>query len=203
MKPGIIACCLVVASLPLVACNDGRQADTRAIATDTPGIGTAPATAPATGLGAAQTVEVELQNRDGQVIGTAQISEEGEGVRIAIQASNLPPGPKGFHFHETGQCDPPGFQTAGGHFAPMDRQHGLENPQGPHAGDMPNLTVGPDGRADTTIVNPRVTLREGQPNSLIDQDGTALIIHAERDDQVTDPTGNSGDRIACGVVRRN
>jgi len=150
--------------------------------------------------GTAGALTVNLIGSDGQPVGTARIREEGEGVSIAIEANGLPPGRKGFHFHETGRCDPPGFQSAGGHFAPQDGQHGLDNPAGPHAGDMENLEVGGDGSVNTTVVNPRVTLRRGAANSLLDGDGTALVIHAEEDDQRTDPTGDSGDRIACGVV---
>jgi superoxide dismutase, Cu-Zn family len=160
-----------------------------------------PATgAEAPGAQAEAALEIELIDRNGERIGTARLSETAEGVSVAIQASALPPGPRGFHFHETGRCDPPSFQTAGAHFAPQGREHGLENPAGPHAGDMPNLQVRPDGTADTTLVNPRVTLQLGRENSLRDADGTALVIHAERDDQRTDPTGESGDRIACGVI---
>jgi superoxide dismutase, Cu-Zn family len=148
-------------------------------------------------------VTFDLIDASGTAIGTARLTDRGEGVSIAIEARGLPPGPKGFHFHEVGRCDPPAFESAGGHFAPEGRQHGLDNPQGPHAGDMENLVVGGDGTVSTTIVNPRVTLRRGVANSLYDSDGTALVIHAGEDDQRTDPTGDSGDRIACGVVPPN
>jgi len=148
-------------------------------------------------------VSFDLIDGTGNVVGTARLSDHGEGVSIAIQASGLPPGPKGFHFHEVGRCDTPAFQSAGGHFAPEGRQHGLENPQGPHAGDMENLVVGADGSVNANVVNTRVTLRRGAANSLYDSNGTALIIHAEADDQRTDPTGDSGDRIVCGVVPAN
>lgn len=193
-----LGCALIVAALPLAGCNGEQRTDQVGAVDGAAG----PAVAPANGAEAAPMVEIELIDREGQRIGTAQISEENEGVRIAIQASNLPSGTKGIHFHQTGRCDPPDFQSAGGHFAPAGRQHGLENPQGPHAGDMPNLQVAADGSVDATIENPRVTLREGEPNSLLDADGTALVIHAEEDDQRTDPTGDSGDRIACGVLHR-
>jgi Cu-Zn family superoxide dismutase len=107
-----------------------------------------------------------------------------------------------FHVHETGSCDhTTGHESAGGHFNPTSQEHGFLAPEGPHAGDMPNLEVAEDGTANATVENPRVTLRPGLPNSLLDEDGTALIIHAEEDDQRTDPTGNAGDRIACGVIR--
>jgi len=145
---------------------------------------------------------IELVNRQGQPIGTARLTGAGQGVQIAVDARNLPPGPKGFHFHETGRCDAPSFESAGAHFAPMGRQHGLENPNGPHAGDMENLQVGQDGTVNTTIRNPRVTLRQSEQASLIDGDGTAILIHAGEDDQRTDPSGDSGDRIACGVINQ-
>jgi superoxide dismutase, Cu-Zn family len=179
--------------------DDARVADQRA---DTvPGAATAPGTTtPGTGMTGDTEMSAQLIDRQGQPIGTVRVSDAGQGVQIALEARNLPPGSRGIHFHETGQCDPPSFQSAGAHFAPQGRQHGLENPQGPHAGDMENLNVGQDGTVNTTITNPRVTLRQGQPNSLVDADGTALVIHAEQDDQRTDPSGNSGDRIACAVI---
>ncbi|MGI9179912.1 MAG: superoxide dismutase family protein [Longimicrobiaceae bacterium] len=188
----------------LAACEREPQEGTRLGAPDSPAVTQTPGatTAPgaAAGLGTGQEIQVQMINSQGQNIGTARLAEEGQGVRVAVQISNLQPGPKGLHFHETGQCDTPGFQSAGGHFAPMGRQHGFENPQGPHAGDLPNISVGQDGRADTTVVAQNVSLREGQQNSLLKTGGTALMIHANADDYRTDPSGNSGDRIACGVV---
>src|SRR5690606_11945130 len=100
---------------------------------------------------------------------------------------------------ETGECTPPDFTSAGGHFNPTAAQHGLENPDGPHAGDMPNIEVGADGTASVTVENDRITLSEG-PNSILDADGSALMIHASADDNVSDPAGNAGARIACGVI---
>lgn len=194
-----------VALLTLVGCEREPEPGTRGGAPDAPAVapGAPGAEGTASGAGIAQDVEVQMMNAQGQQIGTARLSEDGQGVRIAIQVSDLPPGPKGLHFHETGQCDPPGFQSAGGHFAPMGRQHGFENPQGPHAGDLPNLPVRQDGRADTTVVANEVTLRAGEQNSLLRNGGTALMIHASADDYRTDPSGNSGDRIACGVIRQS
>ncbi|HEV2132400.1 MAG TPA: superoxide dismutase family protein [Longimicrobiaceae bacterium] len=197
----LLGALLVVA---LTGCEREPQEGTRLGAPDSPAVTQTPGTTAqpgaTTGLGTGQEIQVQMINSQGQNIGTARLAEEGQGVRIAIQVSNLPPGPHGFHIHQTGQCEPPGFQSAGGHFAPMGRQHGFENPQGPHAGDLPNLTVGQNGRADTTVVAQNVTLREGQQNSLLQAGGTALMIHATADDYRTDPSGNSGDRIACGVI---
>jgi superoxide dismutase, Cu-Zn family len=144
---------------------------------------------------------VELIGRDGQSVGGARLEPEGDGVRISIRVSGLNPGQEhGLHLHETGRCDPPGFESAGSHFAPQGGQHGFENPQGPHAGDLPNLRANQDGVADTTFVVATVRLTTNVESSLLDADGTALVVHARPDDYRTDPSGNSGDRIACGVI---
>ncbi len=189
---------------PLVGCEREPQEGTRLGAPDSPAVTQTPAPAPGTpaGVGAGESARAEIINTQGERIGEARITESGEGVQIAIQVSNLPPGPKGFHIHQTGRCDPPSFESADGHFAPQGRQHGFEDPRGPHAGDLPNLTVQQDGRADTTVVAREVTLREGVENSLLKPDGTALVIHQNPDDYRTDPSGNSGPRIACGVISR-
>jgi Cu-Zn family superoxide dismutase len=140
-----------------------------------------------------------LMDASGQVVGTATLTQVAGGVRIAAQLRNLPPGAHGFHIHAVGSCQPPDFTSAGGHFNPTNRQHGLRNPAGPHAGDLPNLAVAPNGTANYATTNAMVTLGPG-PNSLFDADGSALVIHADPDDEVTDPTGNSGGRIACGTI---
>jgi superoxide dismutase, Cu-Zn family len=146
-------------------------------------------------------VVVELIDREGRNVGGARLEPEGQAVRVSIRVNGLRPDQEhGVHFHENGQCEPPTFQSAGGHFSPGGRQHGLENPQGPHAGDMPNVRANAQGVADTTFVTDRVTLGSGA-NSLLKPGGTALVVHAGRDDQRTDPSGDSGDRIACGVIR--
>ena len=143
----------------------------------------------------------DLRNTQGASVAMATLVQDGDDVEITINATNLPPGTHGFHLHETGTCTPPDFTSAGGHFAPMSRHHGFQSPNGPHAGDLPNLEVGADGTARVTVENERVTLTEG-PTSLFDADGTALVIHGGPDDYRTDPSGNSGARIACGVVTR-
>jgi Cu-Zn family superoxide dismutase len=143
-----------------------------------------------------------LRNAAGDDVGTATFrEEEGEPVDILIEVNGLPAGAHGVHIHETGSCEPPDFSSAGAHFNPHQRSHGLENPQGPHGGDLPNLTVEPEGRGRLEAGNDRVTLA-ADANSLLDSDGSALVVHAAADDQVTDPSGNSGDRIACGVIER-
>jgi superoxide dismutase, Cu-Zn family len=144
---------------------------------------------------------VELVNAQGENVGGARLESEGEGVRVSIRVSGLTPNREhGLHFHNTGRCDPPDFQSAGPHFNPRTTQHGFENPAGPHAGDLPNLRANAQGVADTTFVAQHVTLTTNVDQSLLRQGGTALVVHAQPDDYRTDPSGNSGDRIACGVI---
>jgi Cu-Zn family superoxide dismutase len=142
-----------------------------------------------------------LRNKDGQQVGLATLIETPEGVRIAVSGHRLPAGEKGVHIHETGVCQPPDFTSAGGHFNPHGKKHGLQSPQGPHAGDLPNLRVSPAGQGGIDYVNRLVTLGPG-PASLLKPTGTAIVIHAAADDGRTDPTGGSGARIACGVITR-
>ena len=122
-------------------------------------------------------------------------------MQVTGAFQGLPAGEHGIHIHAVGQCDPPDFTSAGGHFNPAGALHGLENPAGPHVGDLPNLIVGSDGTGDINALASGATLGGG-PSSLFDADGSALVIHANPDDQVTDPAGNSGPRIACGVITR-
>ena len=145
---------------------------------------------------------VKLADGKGQPVGTAKISEnKAGGVQIKLDVKNLAPGEHALHFHGTAKCEGPAFTTAGGHFNPAMKQHGKDNPMGSHAGDMPNFTVGPKGTSKVTIKNSAVTLGEG-PNSLFANGGTAMVIHAKGDDYKTDPAGNAGDRIVCGVITR-
>jgi len=142
-----------------------------------------------------------LVNTQGQKVGEATLTETAQGVKIDLRVENLPPGVHAFHIHEKGDCHGPDFASAGGHFNPSGKHHGLKNPQGPHAGDLPNLTVGPDGRGSATAVNTLVTLKEGK-NSLFQPGGTSLVIHEKADDDVSDPAGNAGPRIACGPITK-
>ena len=149
-----------------------------------------------------ESVTVELKNGNGESVGNAVITALGkEGVRIKLDLKNLPPGAHALHFHEMAKCEGPKFETAGAHFNPDHKMHGTKNPKGPHAGDMNNFTVRPDGTATQTVTNQHVMFGEGA-NSLFGANGTSLVVHAKADDMMTDPSGNSGDRIACGVVSK-
>ena len=141
----------------------------------------------------------ELRDANGQPAGTATFTQVPGGVRIVVDAKGMPPGPHGVHIHEVGKCDGPQFTTAGAHFNPDKKQHGTLNPQGPHGGDLPNLTVATDGTGRLETMTERITLGPGA-TSVFDADGSAIVVHAGPDDFKTDPTGNSGGRIACGVI---
>lgn len=128
--------------------------------------------------------------------GRAMVTDTEGGLRVTLDARGLPPGTHGAHIHMVGRCDAPDFTTAGGHWNPTAHQHGTMNPQGPHSGDLPNLIVGTDGRGTIGIVIPGATVA-----GLMDADGAAMVVHANPDDLKTDPSGNSGGRIACGVFQ--
>lgn len=142
-------------------------------------------------------VKIDLNDAKGKKVGTAELTSDPKGVKIALEIAGLEPGDHAIHVHETAKCDGPDFKSAGGHFNPEHKQHGKDNPQGPHAGDMPNFTVDKMGKAKTTVIAPNVTLDTGAHGIL---NGTALVVHAKADDMKTDPAGAAGDRIACGVI---
>ena len=142
----------------------------------------------------ADTARAELKDAQGTIVATATLTDANGGVRIALRASGLKPGAHGFHIHAVGVCEPPAFTSAGGHFNPLTKKHGHKNPEGAHAGDLPNLTVGADGTGSIETPAAGVALK--------DVAGLALVIHADPDDETTDPTGNSGARVACGVITK-
>ncbi|HEY7449091.1 MAG TPA: superoxide dismutase family protein [Vicinamibacterales bacterium] len=148
----------------------------------------------------ADNAQAEIKDTSGRLVGRANLTQTADGVRIQTTLSGLPTGIHGFHIHETGRCDPP-FETAGGHFNPEPKQHGKENRMGRHAGDLPNLVVPENGRVLVDVVEPMVSLHTGA-NSLMDSDGSALVVHQRGDDNRTDPDGNAGSRIACGVIMK-
>jgi Cu-Zn family superoxide dismutase len=168
---------LVAALLPLAACSP------------TPPAGQTPP---------ARALTADLVDAGGRSIGAATITQADGFVRVTVTASGLQPGLHGLHVHAVGVCTPPDFASAGPHFNPLQRRHGWQNPGGPHAGDLRNLEVGADGRARYESVSQHLTLVG--PTAIV-ADSAALVVHAQTDDQVTDPTGNSGARIACGVLR--
>lgn len=145
---------------------------------------------------------VELRDSKGKTVGTLTVAmDPSGGVRFAGRLTELPAGPHGIHIHENGKCDPPDFASAGAHFNPEGKQHGDKNANGPHAGDAGNILVRPNGYADVAISVAGVTLMEGA-TSILKPGGTSLVLHESPDDSMTDPSGNSGARIACGVITR-
>ncbi len=143
----------------------------------------------------------DLKDKEGKQVGVATLIETPEGVRVAVTGYRLPPGSHGLHIHAVGLCEPPEFTSAGAHFNPGSKQHGRLNPAGPHAGDLPNLVVGASGEGGIDVTTKAFTLSQS-PVSLLGGKGTSLVIHANPDDEKTDPTGNSGGRIACGVIAK-
>ena len=146
------------------------------------------------------TARASFVNAQGQPAGTATLTATDDGVFINAQLRGLPEGTHAMHLHQTGRCEPP-FESAGGHFNPTEREHGFLNPAGQHAGDLPNITVRSDGTAAAEVYAPGVRLSDGA-NALLDGDGSAIVVHAGVDDYRSNPAGNAGPRIACGVVER-
>jgi Cu-Zn family superoxide dismutase len=146
------------------------------------------------------TAEADIRDRGGRTIARASATQVGDAVRIRVEGAGLPPGIYGAHVHTTGLCTPPGFESAGPHWNPNQRQHGRDNPQGQHSGDLPNLMVGTDGRGSYEFTVPGVWL-SGGARPILDSDGAAIVVHAQADDYRTDPSGNSGARIGCGELR--
>lgn len=148
------------------------------------------------------TARAEMRNAAGETLGTAQLTQIGRVVRVVMELQGMPPGAKAVHIHEVGRCDPPGFTTAGNHFNPEGKQHGALNPRGPHGGDLPNITIDANGTGRLEAASELLTLLPGRA-SVFDDDGSALVVHAAPDDFRTDPTGNAGPRLLCGVIVRS
>jgi superoxide dismutase, Cu-Zn family len=147
-----------------------------------------------------QFVEAHVREPGGRQVARATASQVGDSIRIRVEAAGLPPGTYGAHVHEAGRCEPPSFETAGAHWNPTDREHGTQNPRGAHMGDLPNLIVGTNGQGFFEFTIAGAALAGGRM-AMLDADGAALVVHARPDDHRTDPSGNSGARIACGVFR--
>ncbi len=144
--------------------------------------------------------KVELKDAQGKSVGEVVLWDQGTGVALQLKLHDLSPGVHAIHFHQVPKCEGPDFKSAGGHFNPEKKKHGFDNPEGHHAGDMKNFTVDAKGKASARVEDADVTLKDG-PHSLL-SDGAAIVVHAKADDYKTDPAGNSGDRIACGVITK-
>jgi Cu-Zn family superoxide dismutase len=147
---------------------------------------------------AADKASAVLKDRDGKEVGKVELTDTPSGVLLRLSLDGVSPGDHAFHVHAVGKCEPPDFKSAGPHFNPDETKHGLMNAEGPHSGDMPNLHVSDSGKLTVEVLNEMVTLDAEQ--ALLDDDGPAIVVHAVADDYATDPAGNAGDRIACGVV---
>src|SRR5262245_2455515 len=147
---------------------------------------------------AAQSAKATLNDKSGKSIGAVEFSQTPAGVLLKLSLKGAPAGEHAFHIHAVGKCEPP-FESAGGHFNPGNKHHGILSGEG-HAGDMPNLHIPRSGELEVEVVNAAISLEKGKPNSVFDADGSAIVIHAGKDDYKSDPAGNAGDRIACGVI---
>lgn len=183
LRPTVV----LVAAAALAACDGGDDTDTLVLDD------TAAVEAPDTAADATAT----LETADGEPVGTVRIDSTAAGLRFAVDVRGLDAGEHGFHVHETGTCEAPDFTSAGGHLNPDDRQHGFDVEGGPHQGDFRNLEVGDDGASRQELTSDRLRL-----SGLLDDDGAAIVVHAAPDDYESQPAGDSGDRVACGVITR-
>lgn len=148
-----------------------------------------------------QRAQAGLLDKDGKGVGTAALSEDRVGLRIELRVVGLPEGLHGVHVHAVGKCEGPEFTTAGGHFNPASKVHGALSTNGPHAGDLGNLEVKKDGSGFLSVLSPHLSLAPGASTNVAGSGGLAIVVHAQADDEKTDPTGNSGGRIACGIIK--
>ncbi len=182
-------------SLALAACGTEQPAS------DQPTVNaqTAETQSAANISGAAEgTAAAALRTAAGEARGQATVTQVGDGIGVRLEAMNMAPGTYAAHIHTTGRCDPPAFESAGGHWNPTNQQHGRDNPQGPHKGDLPNMTIGADGRGAVEFTIPGASVTGGS-TAMLDSDGAAMMIHEKADDYRTDPSGDAGARIACGA----
>lgn len=146
------------------------------------------------------TVSADMRDPTGRVLARAFLEEVGDTLRVRVEAVDLAQGAYGAHIHTTGRCDPPAFASAGPHWNPSRQQHGKDNPQGMHRGDLPNLLVGTDRKGSFEYTIPGASLAGRGSDALLDPDGASVVVHQQADDYRTDPSGNSGGRLACGVL---
>lgn len=147
-------------------------------------------------------IDVKLVNQEGDSVGTIGLQEQASGVKLTLNLKNLLAGEHGIHITETGECKGPAFKTAGNDLNPDKKKHGLLHPEGAHAGDLPNIIVKDDGKVKGELMAPNVTMLEGK-NSLYTKDGTSIIIYENKDDGMTQPDGEVGERIACGKISKD
>ena len=187
-RSSALAVSLLLAGTALAACS--QKAEEPADNVAEPPAMAEPSAAPQT---------IALNGTDGRPVGTVTLSEDANGVTIKVDASAIAAGTHGVHLHEKGLCEGPKFESAGAHWNPQSKQHGRDNPMGAHLGDLANFEIGQAGAATTSFTVAAVTM-SGATNALADADGTSLVVHAKADDYKTDPSGNSGDRVACAVL---
>lgn len=183
--------------LTLAGCGSSEDTEDNKVVEDSEETSSQPTTEKES---AVEKITVDLNNAEGDEVGKVNLEETDGVVRILLDAANLPKGTHAIHIHETGACEKPDFESAGGHFNPTNASHGTEHEKGAHAGDLPNIEVADDGTIKEELLAKGVTLKMDQENTLFDSDGSALVIHEKADDYKSQPSGDAGDRIACGEI---